>query len=151
MRDMLVNPNKKTLIARLAVLACIKLAPFGAFIYTSAVTTNSIYIHFNRKGVKGKLRISDHPSPKYNYKWNVILGEENRVDTDNGKMIANEDTAEAFFDYMAGEMNKQVRIKESCINFAATKTMRCIRSTDISGAGSQVTQSLPCLPELGSR
>lgn len=135
-RDHMNDPHPKTLIMRLATEACLRLQRHGAYIYIAAVTTNSVYIHFNRKGIKGKLRISDHKGKEHlKYKWNVILGASDQVIHDNNttRFIAGEENAARFFDFMANTFDKEVQVRQSCINLGVTSKTQSIRSTLISG------------------
>lgn len=151
-RDFLQDPHPKTLVMRLAVEACLRLAPFGAFVYVAAVSTNSVYIHFNHHGVKGKLRISDHHGKEHlKYKWNLIIGEEDRVISDNKtiRYLAGEKNADRFFDFMATTFNRELQVRQSCINLGATKKMQSMRFTAISGV-TQATRLSPCQQEPGN-
>lgn len=46
------------------------LRSYGPYIVNKSVTTASIYVKFSAEGV-GSLRIGDHASKKYSYRWNI--------------------------------------------------------------------------------
>ncbi len=62
----------------LAIYVCFALRELGAYVRNEAVTTDSIYIKFEKARI-GSLRISDHGGrPKYAYRWNLIRGRSGR-------------------------------------------------------------------------
>lgn len=54
----------------------VALEELGAWVYVSAVTTNSHYIKFRDRRL-GSLTVRDHPGrKKYHYKWNLMIAYE---------------------------------------------------------------------------
>jgi len=94
--------NDATAVTQLAVEACTALKEYEPYIFAASIKTCSIYIKFRVTGLT-TLRISNHTSSRYAYKWNLRVGNfKDKIGKKQGKVQyhANAKNKKQFFKFM---------------------------------------------------